>query len=164
MLRTGELLQLQLHNVLVGKDSLVVQLGFTKTGLRRAIDENVVIYDPIPREIFSAWSDVLKARGSTSQMVWPYSSEDFRKEFRRLNQFFQFPSSLRPYSLRRGGATHDFKTFGQMERTLLKGRWGTSAAARHYVQEGLSEITRLHLPPSAAPTLLYFASLISFTS
>lgn len=160
MLRTGELLHLHLRNILVSSDSLVVQLGFTKTGLRRAIDENVVIKHPIPLQIFGAWADVLRARGSIHQHIWPYNSTEFRSEFKRLVTFFRLPSSLRPYSLRRGGATHDFQLFGQMERTLLKGRWGTSAAARHYVQEGLSEITRLHLPPSAAPTLLHFSSLL----
>lgn len=164
MLRTGELLQLQLQNILCSNESLVIQLGFTKTGLRRAIDENVVIQDPLPLEVFKTWSAILRHHGSLHQHIWPFTAEEFRKEFRRLISFFSLPTALRPYSLRRGGATFDFHTFGQMERTLLKGRWGTSAAARHYVQEGLSEITRLQIPPSAAPTLLHFANLVSLPS
>eukprot|EP00438_Fugacium_kawagutii_P030268 Skav219080 [mRNA] locus=scaffold1777:97789:100561:- [translate_table: standard] len=164
MLRTGELMKLQLNHLLVGPDTIVIQLGMTKTGLRRAIDENVVIHDPLCRELMEAWIDVRRQTNHFTSFFWPYSSTEFRNEFRRLVKFFGFPSALRPYSLRRGGATYDFQTFGQMERTLMKGRWGTSAAARHYVQEGLSEITRLHLPPSRSHILLQYATLLSNTS
>lgn len=142
MLRAGELLKLQCNHVLLSDASVVVQLGYTKTGLRRAIDENVVIHDEVAISLISSWIIVRRVTNNSNSFVWPLSSTDFRNEFRRLVSFFKLPSSFRPYSLRRGGATHDFQTFGQMERTLLKGRWGASAAARHYVQEGFSEILK----------------------
>lgn len=164
MLRTGELFKLQVNHILLGSDSIVVQLGYTKTGLRRAIDENVVIHDALPRHFIEAWVTVCEVTGRRNSLFWPHQQEVFRSEFRRLVKFFQLPSSLRPYSLRRGGATHDFQMSGVMERTLLKGRWGTSAAARHYVQEGLSEITRLHLPPQYAVLLHDYAQLVSSTA
>eukprot|EP00438_Fugacium_kawagutii_P024164 Skav223373 [mRNA] locus=scaffold1536:207881:208807:+ [translate_table: standard] len=164
MLRTGELFNLHVHHILLGDATIVFQLGFTKTGLRRAIDENVVIEDPLALQLISTWVSVRRATGNSQSSFWPHFPQKFRDEFRRLVKFFQLPTNLRPYSLRRGGATHEFRSTGQMERTLLKGRWGTSAAARHYVQEGLSEITRLHLPPSHADLLQSFASMVSFPS
>lgn len=44
MLRTGEILDLTPAQLMLGKKDLVVQLGFTKTGLRRQQDENIVVH------------------------------------------------------------------------------------------------------------------------
>ena len=54
-------------------------------------------------------------------------------EFFKLDQFnFQF------YSLRRGGASWDFRLHGSMERTLLNGRWESVSTARVYVNDALA--------------------------
>ena len=155
MLRTGELLNLQRRHLLQSKDNLVIQLGLTKTGLRRAIDENVVIYDEVPRLILHTYLEISNL--GPKDFLWSKSPQQFRAAFAGLLKFFKIQNLFRPYSLRRGGATEDFKQHGLMERTLLRGRWGTSTAARHYVQEGLSVLTTLKIPDNWYSVLLRYA-------
>ena len=155
LLRTGELLQLQANHVLIGTREMILQLGYTKTGLRRAVDENVVVHHPLAILFTTA---LLQEKG-TQERLWSGTPQLFRDEFHRLISFFRLSESFRPYSLRRGGATAEFKAHGQMEKTLLKGRWGTSLAARQYIQEGLSELTRIRIPPATANLLKHYSSL-----
>ena len=49
----------------------------------------------------------------------------------------------KPYSLRRGGATEDFRQHGRLDRALLRGRWKGHTAARQYILEGMEVKTRL---------------------
>ncbi len=46
-------------------------------------------------------------------------------------------------SLRRGGATGDFRLHGRLDRALLRGRWKGHTAARQYILEGMEMATRL---------------------
>ena len=156
MLRTGELLKLQFRHILLAGDTAVVQLGQTKTGLRRAVDENVVLYDTVPRLILSTLMDIHKD-SSPRATIWPYSAQEFRDQYKQLLNFFCIGQIFRPYSLRRGGATEDFRVHGLMERTLIRGRWGTSTAARQYIQEGLSALTGIHIPPKFLKLLKQYA-------
>ena len=155
MLRTGEILNLQRRHLLFSDENLVIQLGLTKTGLRRAIDENVVIYEEVPRLIIAAFLDIAKL--GPMDYLWSKTPQQFRASFRWLLSFFKIQHLFRPYSLRRGGATEDFRQHGLMERTLLRGRWGTSTAARHYVQEGLTVLTALQIPQKFYIVLLSYA-------
>ena len=43
---------------------------------------------------------------------------------------------LRPYGLRRGGATAHFALHGRIEDTVFRGRWNSSSTARIYITEG----------------------------
>ena len=149
LLRTGELFLLRKRHVLLRADQMVVQLGYTKTGLRRAVDENVVV----DHHICITICHTLFSLKEDDDPVWSRGPHSFREAFRSLVKFFKLTPSLRPYSLRRGGATEDFRSHGLMERTLLKGRWGTSLAARQYIQEGLSDLTRLRINLATARLL-----------
>ena len=147
MLRTGELLKVELRHILCANHTVVIQLGQTKTGLRRAVDENVVLYDEVPKLIITTFLQTQIGSDRRSK-VWNGTPQDFRKHFRELHHFFRVDKLFRPYSLRRGGATEDFRQHGLMERSLLRGRWGTSTAARQYIQEGLSALTTIKIPPT----------------
>ena len=153
MLRTGEMLQLTWAQILIGPDDLVLQLGATKTGLRRAIDENVVIRHPITWLLTKTLKDIILRSSARNQTVWPHSAAQFRDRFKALLRFFGLSTSFQPYSLRRGGATADFRAHGSMERTLMRGRWGTSGAARNYVQEGSPHSLSFRSPAARPPFL-----------
>ena len=160
MLRTGELLSLRWNQVMLGMQDLVLQLGFTKTGLRRAIDENVVIHQPLALLLTKALWEVRYRQHRLTDLIWTEGSQKFRDQFRAVVSFFKLSPLFKPYSLRRGGATQDFRAHGSMERTLLRGRWGSTGAARNYVQEGLSELTRLQLTPHSAALLKHYATAV----
>ncbi len=51
----------------------------------------------------------------------------------------------KPYSLRRGGATEDFRRHGQMDRCMVRGRWKHQRSARVYILEGLEMYAQLQL-------------------
>ena len=46
---------------------------------------------------------------------------------------------FRPYSLRRGGATHHFLVGGQLDKTTDRGRWGNTRTARIYINTSLAQ-------------------------
>ena len=54
---------------------------------------------------------------------------------------------FRPYSLRRGGATHIFQCSGSMGLAMLKGRWQSSQVARIYISNGLSYLPNSKMSP-----------------
>ena len=157
MLRTGEIMKVQTSHLLLSKGDVIVQLGETKTSLRRAVDENVVIRHEITHLLCQALLDL---NGRTEKTVWLETPMQFRKEFADLIQFFQLNRQFRPYSLRRGGATADFQAHGQMERTLLRGRWNTSTAARQYIQQGLGALTEIRTTPTALKLLNQYRQLV----
>ena len=157
MLRTGELLSLTTQQILLGRDDLVIRLGLTKTGLRQAVDENVLVTDPRTHLICKAFLDI--SRGRDSRLVWNWGAPAFSQLFASLIQYFQLSPAFKPYSLRRGGATHDFRTHGLMEHTLLRGRWATTTAARQYVQEGLSALTEIKITPVSHQLLKQYQTL-----
>lgn len=143
MLRTGELLSLRTNQLLLGKSDLVVQLGLTKSGLRRQQDENVVIRHGPTLMLASTVLAIRHQQHRTRRLLYTRGPLKFRKQFKETMGFFKFGPSFRPYSLRRGGATAHFRRYGQMERTLIRGRWTTNQAAKQYIQEGLSVLTKL---------------------
>ena len=52
----------------------------------------------------------------------------------------QLDGHFRPYSLRRGGATHWFRTTGSLDATTDRGRWGCVKTARIYINTGLADM------------------------
>ncbi len=50
------------------------------------------------------------------------------------------PEAFKPYSLRRGGATHHYVHVGRISDTQHRGRWNSYAACRIYVVEGQREL------------------------
>ena len=85
----------------------------------------------------------------------------FRKMFREaldclhLTQF-----NFQLYSLRRGGATYDYLANNNIQRTVLRGRWGDLRTARIYIQDGAASITELRLSPQAQNQVALFSAYL----
>ena len=62
------------------------------------------------------------------------------KAFLRVSQ-----RPLRPYSLRRGGATFWFSRHLNLDKLIIAGRWQAVKTARVYINEGLAVLAELHL-------------------
>eukprot|EP00438_Fugacium_kawagutii_P019293 Skav217196 [mRNA] locus=scaffold557:202048:208126:- [translate_table: standard] len=159
LLRTGELMTLFPFQILLGAKEAILQLGATKSGLRRNQDENVVVEHLPTLLLLQTWLDIRRHEQTLTQPVYPMGPQHFRDEFRKLLQYFRLKDTFRPYSLRRGGATHDFKSHGQMERTLIRGRWSSTLAARQYIQEGLSVLVSLKISEQQAAQLQHYSTL-----
>ena len=65
--------------------------------------------------------------------------------------------SFRPYSLRRGGATHWFAKHGSLDRVIVLGRWQAQRTARIYINEGLAVMAEMAIPKAQLrPFLVIF--------
>ena len=146
LLRTGEMLSLRGRDILCGSKQLVLSLKGTKSGQRNSADETVAIEDPFTILIIQTVLDILKARDALEHCLWEFSNQSFRNHFDiYLRRFHLDHLRFRPYSPRRGGATHLFQVTGSMELALVKGRWSSNKVARIYIADGLSKLPELLL-------------------
>ena len=144
LLRTGELLGIKAKHVSVAsaKGPAVISLGLTKAGKRQGAAESVTVHaEDVCRRLY-AWKQICKGEASLTG-----AAHSWRKRFADvlaavgLDQF-----DFRPYSLRRGGATHYFQLHGRFDSLLVLGRWQSAATARIYLNEGMSVLTEMTLP------------------
>ncbi len=56
--------------------------------------------------------------------------------------------NFKPYSLRRGGATYDYRVGGRLEATIVRGRWQNAKTARIYITDGLARWAEISLEPT----------------
>lgn len=146
LLRTGEALNLTTADFVLGTSSGLVSLKGTKSGKRNQADEVVSITDVAVLDAIRALLDFRKATNLEALPLWSSSGTKFRQRFRKLCQLFALEEfSFRPYSLRRGGATHVFQVTQSMEAALLRGRWESSKVARIYISDGLSFLPSLKM-------------------
>ena len=63
----------------------------------------------------------------------------FRKAFNFIRDELGLDKGISPYSLRRGGATSDFRSHGSLDKTADRGRWGNVRTCRIYVNTALAD-------------------------
>eukprot|EP00438_Fugacium_kawagutii_P020379 Skav214618 [mRNA] locus=scaffold961:36811:43741:- [translate_table: standard] len=145
-LRTGEFLSLTFGDLQLGQTTGVVTVRAGKSGLRNNIDEAVAIYDTFVLQL-GQLVQLLPHHTTHRALVWPKSATCFRHLFDKCVSHFQLQQlQVKPYSLRRGGATHDFVLSGLLEPILLRGRWHSLAVARLYLEDGVAQLPQLTLP------------------
>lgn len=162
LLRTGELLTIRPVDFMLKADVGLISLPSSKSGVRNNARESVSLHDPY---VLLVASEMVRAKYQLHQEYmpcWPKSGSAFRGLFQRaLIGVGAEHLNLRPYSLRRGGATFEMQSHGQMERTLLRGRWKNSNVARIYVCDGLSLIPTLKLPWSSKMKIARFSAVFT---
>jgi hypothetical protein len=122
-------------------------LGRTKSGKRRGEREHVILDDPV---LVSRLRQHVHGR-ALSETLWPATGAAFRRAFSSLCS--QVPGNWKPYSLRRGGATHDYVMLRNLPALMIRGRWQNQQTARLYVSESVNEIGRVRLPPAVRKSL-----------
>ena len=160
MLRTGELLGVRSsHMVSSGHHGQVlISLGFTKGGKRHGAAESVILgFEPAVK-LVQQWK--LKASPTTGLARSP---ANWRSLFNECLQSLKLcQHGFRPYSLRRGGATFWFTKHQSFDRILVQGRWHTQKSARIYLNEGLSVLASMRIPPTH-PDILPFLNVFNQT-
>ena len=122
LLSTGEVIGIQLRHFSLpsGKQQQgVLALPRTKMGIRNSIAESVTITDLrlckfIGRFIEGGKRDAKLFSGAA----------DFYKFFKHCCAVLGL-QGFRPYGLRRGGATELWRVTGDLDATLLRGRWSS---------------------------------------
>ena len=145
-LRTGEALGLCFSDLQVNGSTGVVTIRGGKSGLRNNMDEAIAIYDSGVLKL-ARLAKLLPHAQEPRSKVWNQSASAFRKMFQQCILHFELQKlELKPYSLRRGGATYDYMRQGILEPILLRGRWHSLQVARLYIEDGLAQLPSLQLP------------------
>lgn len=161
LLRTGEALKMTCADLVLGYSTGVLQLRSTKTSQRFSANEAISITDPLVVDVLSTLVTIRKELRCLEAPVWRASPQVFRNRFKELMVAYDLERhQFRPYSLRRGGATHLFQVTHSMEATLTRGRWESSKVAKVYISDGLSYLPSLRATRKTKAMLKKF-SLIS---
>ena len=120
----------------------VLALDGTKTGGRRAVLEYVEVFDPGVLVLLRRW--VFRRAQQPFLLNFPYSS--LRRAFAAYVGALGGESlGLRLYSLRRGGASFDFRRHGRFDVALHRGRWASIGAAQVYLKDAQASAVRISL-------------------
>ena len=143
-LRTGEMLAIRPCDLLVNDRTGIVTIPKSKSGLRHNMKESIKIEDKKVLLVCQEMISLQRHHGLFKVPFWSQSGTCFRQTFYRCCREFHVEHlQFKCYSIRRGGATADYQSHGSMERTLLRGRWGSTSVARLYLQDGLSQLPYL---------------------
>ena len=158
-LRTNEMLSVKREDLALGSDFKgVLALPWTKKGQRHGARELVSIDDCGVGLLIAAAAGSLAGR----QHVLQGDSRSFRRFFdRALKALGLSELRFRPYSLRRGGATFDFLSHQDINRTLFRGRWSDLRTGRIYVTDGAAALTSLTISPTSQTAIAQFAGYLA---
>jgi integrase len=147
-LRPSELLRLGKSTISLGRTGAgVLSLEWTKVGQQKGAKETVRVEDQLVlfwlrRRLVGRSSGALLLESS------PYSFRKFLADgFKKLGVEHH---GYMPYSLRRGGATHDFLVHRDIARCLFRGRWADVRTGRIYIMDGAARMAELQTSPAAA--------------
>ena len=138
LLRTGELLRVTNKDIICSGDLVVVNLGPTKMAARNAGVESTSFRNREVSFMLQAW----KAVHQPDAFLVHVSPSAFRQRFSQgLEKTGLQVLKYKPYSLRRGGATHVFLVSQSYSLVCQRGRWSSERTARIYIQDSISMLT-----------------------
>ena len=142
LLRTGELLQLQAKDCTVQQDHIHLFLGQTKTSFRNANVDSVHFRHHQLALLLGAWKNSVRKNA----YLVDCSNTAFRTWFARgLRDTSLEHIGYKPYSLRRGGATHVFTESHSYSTVTQQGRWSSQQTVRVYIADSLALLNDLNL-------------------
>ena len=144
LLRTGELLALQAWQIHMSSPNqpAVLNLGLTKSGKRQGASESVTLTEQHVLKHLWAWKR--RVPRHTFLTLKPHAWRDLFSECLVKLKLDRW--EFRPYSLRRGGATHLFVKGESLDRVLVTGRWTALKTARIYLNSGLAMLSEIQIP------------------
>ena len=143
-LRTGEMFSFKVSDVVFDNnfETAVLMFGPTKTSVRRAGDEAVTAEDPFVCKCLR----LLTLHKMPGDKLLNMQQPRFRYLFKQIVKAWDLEDfNYLPYSLRRGGATADFRLHGNIERCIVRGRWASSKTARIYIEDSLAQLAKIAL-------------------
>ena len=149
-MRCGEL------NFSPASDWLSINLGFTKGGSRRGVQDTAIVDAPW----LATALKLISINRPAGDLLFQCNSSHFRRAFHRATRALGLHEmGLQPYSLKRGGATALFRQLGQYDPVVQRGHWASVATARIYINDGLAMHAEMRPPPQLQAKLQPFASL-----
>ena len=161
MLRTMEMLNIACNHLTMSNNLQgTILLPSTKMSKRRGGVETVYIEDPLTG-VWAAWA---KSKTPPFGSLLNGTVADFRRLFVQGLQYFGLTQlGFRLYSIRRGGASLDYRLHQSVSRTLFRGRWSDSQVARIYVTEGAQLFNMLQVTEASRKSLAGYAARLART-
>ena len=144
-LRTGEIMLLRQQDILFCKSgkSCVLNLGFTKTGKRKGLPEQVTLRIPWLITLLRLTVNDLQP----GDFLWGGKPAAFRSRFyKAIDAEGVRELGFRPYSLRRGGATAAFQQGHSYDAVAETSRHSNLRTLKVYVNDALAESLALVVP------------------
>ena len=114
-----------------------INLPDTKGEKRTGITDSVSVTDAPLIRLLARFIQIKQPGDSIIERV----PQAFRRCFRQLVDGLSLNNLLlKPYSMRRGGATSLFRATNSLDVVVLKGRWANQRTARIYVNTSLQDI------------------------
>ena len=143
--RTGELLSLVVDDVLVDKRAGfagILRFRDTKSGQREGVHQSVTIENPAVR---GALRYLCQNVGPGEQLL-QISDFKFREVWAHVVGALGLQHfSIRPYSMRRGGATWEWRRTLSYDSVAHRGRWAALSTCRRYVEDSAAALADLRL-------------------
>eukprot|EP00438_Fugacium_kawagutii_P014155 Skav213268 [mRNA] locus=scaffold2944:31681:35312:+ [translate_table: standard] len=150
-LRTGELLSIQVKDVVITHAGGVLYLPPSKGGKRNLLPlERVEICE---KSTIHAFNQLLRNK-SPGDYLWDQSRGQFMSLWHSIIDSLKLDGlQYFPYSLRRGGATSAYKAGSSLDQLVSRGRWAHVQTARLYLDTGMQALAAISLPATAHPLL-----------
>ena len=142
--RTGELLNLTVDDIMWATSSATALLRFreTKAGFREGVHQSVVVDEPVVLACLKFLCKGLKP----GDRLLPLKEHAFRRLFSHVAQCLGLLQlGLKPYSMRRGGATFLWQATLSYDAVSHRGRWASIATCRRYVEDSACHLTSMLL-------------------
>jgi len=144
-LRTGEVLGIRRQDIVLDPSgqTAIIHFGNTKSGKRRGETESVVLRNVVAVTLLALAIEGLMP----GDRLIEETPAGFRSAFAEdIESLGLSSSAYKPYSLRRGGATHRFRSGESMNSIVEVGRWAHISTCRIYVNDAISEMTSISIP------------------
>ena len=143
LLRTTEIIYIQASHFTFPQryGPVLLVLPLTKSGQRlQNVPETETITDPLV--LACVWAVI--PRLQPGERLFHASAQAFRREFLNVVQLARLTAfRWHPYSLRRGGATTHDMEFGNLDRTMMRGRWVSFKPTRLYINSAVASAAEI---------------------
>ena len=142
--RTGELLNLTTDDVMWSGSgsSALVRLRETKAGFRQGVHQTVVVEEPI---VLACLRFLCRGLQPGARLV-PVREAAFRRLFSHVAQCVGLLQlGVKPYSMRRGGATFLWQATMSYDAVAHRGRWASIPTCRRYVEDAACHLASMLL-------------------
>lgn len=150
LLRTGELFSLKNGQVEILGHTVFLSMEETKTSARKNAQEMVTFGGEMVMMLLT----IAGAGLDPGEPLLRRSAGQTRRILQLVVEMFGLEMfRILWYSLRRGGASWEFKRSGSMDRVLVLGRWEHARTARIYVNDALAASVHVKIPDKSVKLL-----------
>ena len=137
--RAGELFNARVGDFVLSTSSGSWTLPLSKSGQRVGATESILLTDPF---VITLLRNFFRTK-QPGDRVSSASPGVLRSRLATLLSDLRISEPYRWYSVRRGGATHAYRTTNNMAAICFKGRWNSVKTARIYICDAVAQLSDL---------------------